>query len=140
MKMPLWLRRVSVVAYCALVYYLSSRSEYPDVQPWFPGWAPDPSIIAHFFLYAVFAIAAWNNFRAEPAGWLSRRATFFAIVFCALYGVTDEYHQSFVPNRQCTFADFATDTIGAAAGMAFITLMQLLKKNKKRLSASPGEN
>jgi len=130
MKKHLWLRRAAVLVYCAFLFYLSSRTEYPDVKNWYPGWMPDPSVIAHFCLYAGLAIVAWLDFRYEPANWLSRRAPYFAIIFCSLYGASDEFHQSFVPNRDCTLADWATDTAGAAAAMAFIALTLRIKKKK----------
>jgi VanZ family protein len=60
--------------------------------------------------------------RALAGGW-SRRVT-FAIVMAtiaigATYGVSDEFHQSFVPLRSVEAMDVAADTVGAAiAGFA----------------------
>ena len=45
----------------------------------------------------------------------SRTSTAFGVVcFAFLYGVTDEFHQSFVPLRDSSFADVVADTLGAA--------------------------
>jgi VanZ family protein len=92
---------------------------------------PDPAIIAHFFLYAVLCLIVWNDFRSEPAAWLNRRAPLFAVIFGALYGLSDEYHQSFVPNRHCTLVDFTIDVAGAAAAMFFISLIQKRESDRK---------
>ncbi|MFA6448019.1 MAG: VanZ family protein [bacterium] len=131
MKLPAALRRASVIAYCAIIFYLSSRSKFPEVETWYPGFMPDPAPIAHFFLYAVLCLIAWNDFRSEPAAWLNRRAPLFAVIFCALYGLSDEYHQSFVPNRHCTLVDFMIDVAGAAAAMFFISLIRKRKSGGK---------
>lgn len=40
------------------------------------------------------------------------------IAIAAAYGVSDEYHQSFVPNRQSDARDVAADTVGAAIAAA----------------------
>lgn len=41
-----------------------------------------------------------------------------AVVIASLYGITDEFHQSFVPGRMSDPADWFTDTCGAALGAA----------------------
>jgi VanZ family protein len=41
-----------------------------------------------------------------------------ALAVASLYGVTDELHQYFVPNRQCDPLDWLADTAGALAGVA----------------------
>ncbi|HHB76948.1 MAG TPA: VanZ family protein [Desulfobulbus sp.] len=37
----------------------------------------------------------------------------FVILFCLLYGVSDEWHQSFVPGRTPSIFDIAADIVGA---------------------------
>ena len=39
-----------------------------------------------------------------------------AIVVASAYGVTDEFHQLFVPGRACDPVDWMVDTAGAALG------------------------
>lgn len=39
-----------------------------------------------------------------------------AVAIASLYGVTDEFHQSFVPDRACDPVDWLVDTAGAALG------------------------
>ena len=132
MKMTATARRAAVLAFCAFIFYLSSRSEFPDIKPWYPGWLPDPSLIAHFCLYTALALTVWNDFRAEPAAWLSRRAPYFTVIFCILYGLSDEYHQMFVPNRHFDPNDLAIDAVGAAAAMVFIALLRRINKNRQK--------
>jgi VanZ family protein len=55
--------------------------------------------------------------RALAGGW-HRRVTpgrlVAAIVIAAAYGVSDEFHQSFVPMRSVEAMDVVADTVGAA--------------------------
>jgi VanZ family protein len=38
-------------------------------------------------------------------------------VFCSLYGISDEWHQSFVMGRYFDIGDWLADTSGAGLGM-----------------------
>jgi hypothetical protein len=46
---------------------------------------------------------------------VSARALVFGAVFASAYGVSDEWRQSFVPNRSCDALDWLADGIGVAA-------------------------
>ena len=48
----------------------------------------------------------------------SRRQALFAgaLLLGALYGLSDEYHQSFVPHRSACLSDALVDTIGVSLG------------------------
>ena len=50
--------------------------------------------------------------------YLSRRGgtLFLAVLFSAMYGVSDEIHQLFVPGRFFSVADIASDCVGSAVG------------------------
>lgn len=44
--------------------------------------------------------------------YLLKHALAFTMVICAVYGGLDEFHQYFVPNRECEFWDWLADFIG----------------------------
>lgn len=46
-----------------------------------------------------------------------------AVVFCLLWGISDEIHQSLVPGRDPSGMDLAADGIGAAVGAAAFVLV-----------------
>lgn len=96
-----------VVAYMALIFVLSSISNTPAL----PGGS-DKQL--HGLLYAGLAALVM---RALAGGW-RRRMTLgmaaLAIALAGLYGISDEYHQSYVPNRQSDARDVVADTVGAA--------------------------
>jgi VanZ family protein len=40
------------------------------------------------------------------------KAIMLAFLITSAYGASDEFHQSFVPNRSCDVLDWAADTFG----------------------------
>lgn len=70
----------------------------------------------------VYAILSGLICRALAGGWrgsLTRRGALMAVLLSTAYGVSDEYHQSFVPHRDASVADVGKDFGGAllAAGL-----------------------
>ena len=72
------------------------------------------SFQGHLAEYAVLGALVMLALRRRP-----RRLALalVALAACSLYGVTDELHQAFVPGRMPDVLDWATDTVGAAAGV-----------------------
>jgi VanZ family protein len=53
------------------------------------------------------------------------------LVFATLYGLTDEWHQSFVPGRSAAVADALADMVGAIVGSAaWLMLWARINKTK----------
>jgi len=74
---------------------------------------------AHFTLYFALGVCL-----AEALGRQRRLPRFpAALAAAALYAVTDEFHQSFVPGRFGGPADVLLDTLGAAAGCLAVYLL-----------------
>jgi len=98
----------------ALIFILSSGS-LPAIHVPFP----HPDKIAHFCVYGALAFllgraAQWSW------GWSWKKAACFAIIVSSVYGITDEWHQSYVPGRSVEVADWMADTIGAAVGQVVL--------------------
>ena len=71
---------------------------------------------AHMAQFGVLAALAYRllaSYQTLPRMWTLGGA----LVFAVCYGVTDEFHQMFVPGRSATLGDLALDTIGAALGL-----------------------
>lgn len=73
---------------------------------------------AHLTEYAVLALLLWRALRelTGGVGW-SWRVARNAWVCVIVYAITDEIHQTFVPNRQGSVWDVLIDSIGGAAGL-----------------------
>lgn len=87
------------------------------------GYHEDPvSPFCHFCEYALFGLLLANALRCHmPLG----RACLVAVACASAYGITDEFHQLFVPGRTADPADWATDTCGAALGsLVFFAIMR----------------
>ena len=93
----------------AMLFVLSSFSTLPSP----PGDLSDYEvhIAAYAGLGALTARAAGKGLRN-----VSWRAVLIAIVISSLYGVTDEYHQRFVPGRAFDVLDMLADAIGSIVG------------------------
>ena len=102
-------RWIPAAGYAALIFYLSSRP------------APLPKDLAfhaldkglHFIGYALLGWLLYHALRHETA---PGRALYASFLLASLYGISDEYHQSFVPSRQADAADVLADAAGALAG------------------------
>jgi predicted adenine nucleotide alpha hydrolase (AANH) superfamily ATPase len=95
-----------------LIFWLSSKP-----LDYFPAGAPDyGQIIVHIFLYAVLSALIINAAVGINRGWKFRNIILFAIFFSSVYGISDEYHQGFVPGRTVSFLDLGFDFFGAVLG------------------------
>lgn len=93
--------------------------------------------LAHFSEYAVLGalcFLALSRHRLNP-----KLSAFLGLGISALYGVTDELHQLFVPGRSCQVGDIAIDTMGAIVGIliAGIIFELIRRRNRKRYQALP---
>lgn len=65
----------------------------------------------HFGGYAVLGLLV-----CMALGGTARKDVAMAVLICAVYGLTDEFHQSFVPGRSPDVFDWGVDTLGALSG------------------------
>ncbi|GAB4335956.1 MAG: VanZ family protein [Dehalococcoidia bacterium] len=104
---------IPALAWAGVIFGLSSMSS-PPAPKTFDAF----SALAHVFVYAVlaFLLMLWARraFPGRSAALLMSAVWAVAI----LYGVSDEWHQSFVPGRHATALDVGFDAVGAALGLA----------------------
>ena len=95
-----------LILYCALIYWLSNQSTLPT-----PELFQHQDKVIHagaYFVMAIFALRALRHVISSLAMLLLS-----SLVFCSVYGMLDEWHQSFVPGRMCDINDWLADTVGA---------------------------
>ena len=88
---------------------------------------------------AAFALTFLTAFKGKKAALLP----LFAFVFCVLYALSDEIHQTFVPGRAFQTADILMDCVGALTGILLVSLPVLIgvsmrtRKGEKKKEADP---
>jgi len=102
------------------VFLLSSRP-LPERVPKIPGMDK----IFHFIVYAALSSAIFGSIIKSKNN--HNKALFISIFLAVLYGLSDEFHQSFVPGRECSLLDLLADFLGAAFGAAK-SLKSLIKR------------
>jgi VanZ family protein len=110
-----WLSRWGpLVAWMALIFALSSQPTLPTV----PEAALDQILKggAHALEYAILAVVAIRAFEGSLPS-TSRQHQLAAAVFCALYALSDEWHQMYVPGRVADWADVLADLAGTVLGL-----------------------
>jgi VanZ family protein len=78
------------------------------------------SVLGHTFVYAVLAALVFFGLPRELS---LRRRALLAFAITALYGASDEFHQSFVPGRDATLGDLLNDSIAAAVVVSLLTFV-----------------
>ena len=74
---------------------------------------------AHFISYFILALTVYF---ALGSKWMNIRGKLLCVMICLLYGITDEFHQSFIPGRTPDLMDLVNDVIGAALAMLFVKI------------------
>lgn len=112
-----------VVGWMGLIFWLSSQPDLPQA----PNELTDLAIKKglHAFEYGVLAVLFWRALRHQ--GW-PRRVGALAWGLSALYALSDELHQTFVPGRTGRPLDVAVDWLGAA--LAVLVVVHLAKQRR----------
>ena len=125
---PAWQRHAlrwgPAVLWAATIFGLSSISSLPPP----PGGLTDKH--AHFGAYGLLAaLLVWGLTDRSPARttWATAAA---AVVLAALYGASDEWHQSFVPGRQVSALDLAADALGAAIAAGALRAWAIIRARR----------
>ena len=112
-------RSLPALAWMTLIFVMSSREHFPAP----PGFSIAMlSVVAHLFLYGVLATLLLVAFERDSSA--TRTARLAAIVGAVLYGISDEFHQSFVPGRDASLFDVGVDTIGAILAVTIWTYLR----------------
>ncbi len=108
-----------LLAYSAIIFFLSSLPA-PTLQQ-VPFTLSDKlvhvvefSILGVLLARALASLGRWNSWVV----WV------LSIVCCTLYGISDEFHQSFVPGREVSAYDALADSIGGMLGAAIYLIIR----------------
>lgn len=73
----------------------------------------------HFVAYFVLACTVYWGLGKR---WANGRGRMLTFLICVLYGLTDEFHQMFIPDRTADWLDIRNDAIGAALAMLLVSV------------------
>jgi VanZ family protein len=97
--------------WAAGIFTLSSLSRLPG-----PPLVDGLDKVGHFSAYLVLGLLTARALGAR--GLRSQSAALLGLLLATLYGVSDEWHQHFVPGRSVDALDLLADTLGACVGVA----------------------
>ena len=115
-----------VIIIAIFIFYISSLS--------FEKGAPGPdfplkSYVYHFGIFFLFSFFLSISIVQGKY----KNLILIVILVGIFYGMSDEFHQLFVPNRSCTFNDFVTDSVGVlSAGVFYLSLINNRIKKKSK--------
>lgn len=111
-RFPLLFHWMTVIAWAGLIFFLSDQPNLPSP----PGtWSSVASIAGHFTVYFILSLLIITALRRSDVP--TARAAVIGVALATLYGVSDEWHQSFVPGRHPSALDVLVDFIGAACAV-----------------------
>ena len=125
MKIIFW---TPAALWAALIFVASHQTLAPGLK--LLGGRFD--LVVHAGVYAILAAAlAWGATRGGKAP-LTWKLVVVLVAAASIYGLSDEWHQSWVPRRDASLLDWLADTVGAAAclsGLCFFQTIFLHEKN-----------
>ena len=114
-----------LVLYCLFIYWLSDQSSLPA-----PMWFAYQDKLYHAGAYFVMGLLAWHGFKHRVSSPII--LGLLSIAFCSLYGLSDEWHQSFVVGRDSDSADWLADTVGSALAVGLLYQRRAVELRKRR--------
>jgi len=108
-----WRRFIPVTLVMGVIFFLSQ-------QPGDKISLPDIVNIDKLLHALVYAALGFAFLFALPPDWRRKHplaAGCATVCFCLCYGVSDEFHQSFVPGRSVSGADVTADAVGGVLAL-----------------------
>lgn len=117
-----------VIIWAGVIFSLSAFQVTPATEVYWQDFVVKKT--AHLVEYGVLFILLYRAF-LNTTEWSKKQCAIVAILFVVLYGISDEYHQSFTPGREPKLRDVIIDSVGG--GIAWLGLWKYLPKAPKKL-------
>lgn len=120
-----WLRRWGPSAVMMIVIFGASSTPGQDI----PGFGVWDLLVKKGGHLAGYAILGMSYLHGICGGKRARgRLIVLSLVLAALYAVTDEFHQSFTPDRSPAPIDVGIDILGSALGIGILARIRHWKQ------------
>jgi VanZ family protein len=107
--------RVLVILWAAVLYWLSSQSSLPK-----PASFDGVDKLEHTAYFAIGGVCFLLSLRLAGFARTTTVAIILTVLFCAIVGALDEWHQTFTPGRSGGDVwDWTADTLGGFVGAFF---------------------
>jgi len=73
--------------------------------------------VMHFFAYTIYGYTI--QLYLKSLNLAKSKYIMFTIMIGSLFGLSDEFHQYFIPNRSTEFFDWVADTLGVSFSLVF---------------------
>jgi len=121
------LRVLPMIAVMGAIFFISHQPASSVVLP----EIVNIDKVAHMVVYAILAYCMIWAFHPPGCRRSTGKLSLATICFCTLYGVSDEFHQTFIPGRFPSVYDVVAD----GAGALIVSLCWWLQVRKKELSS-----
>ncbi|MGH2566776.1 MAG: VanZ family protein [Bacteroidota bacterium] len=114
--------RIAAVVWATIIFLASSVTLETTAEP-----LPEGDKIVHIAFYAILAYFLLCGWCVGKNKTLRKKEVVVVLTVIILYGISDEFHQSFVPGRQPWY-DVLADGVGGLLGLLVLGL-QLQRRN-----------
>ena len=101
-----------LLGYAALIFYGSNQSRWVFEPPEF--FSSDK--VYHLLEYGIFGLLLARIIKEYDFPHSFQKKMVWVLVISFLYGLSDEFHQWFIPGRFATFGDVLADGLGGGLG------------------------
>jgi VanZ family protein len=119
---------VPLIVYCVFIFiqsHLPVPFEMPEVSHF--------DKLLHLGAYGVMAILFYRTYQAGWPRAMQQALIWASVISTALYGLSDEIHQYFVPQRSADPLDWLADAIGGALGAVIYQRLFDATRNIRKL-------
>ena len=101
-----------VLLYCLLIFIQSSYSTAEEIPK-----LPHIDKLLHFTGYAILGVLFLRGFMNSKLKGKNKFIIMASILLTGFFGISDEFHQSYVPNRDAEIWDVFFDLLGGIFGV-----------------------
>lgn len=90
-------------------------TEYPRIEIW------SADKLLHMGVFGLLTLLCYISLlHQERFPFFVKHALLLSLIIASIYGASDEFHQYFIPNRDCEFWDWLSDFGGTVIAVMFI--------------------
>ncbi len=101
---------LAALSWAGLIFYLSSQ---PSIET--PALFPGQDKLFHVVAFGMLGFLAAGSLHASRDDYATRQV-WLVVLAVTLYGISDEFHQYFVPGRSADIYDVVADATGGLLG------------------------